>query len=490
MKTPLLPSLILGLAPLLLAGAETPPGLAAIRLEEIRADLGKMADAHFRGRSAGTVDELRAAVWIAERYRAIGLEPAGEDGTYFQFFSLGRHELSPASTVEISGHRLELWKDVMVSQFLPVHLDAPIVYLGNAADVDLANVDVAGKVVALESSPKGMNLDVSLPTWRYPRYNQTNYALPLINRGARAVIFVADPVAENGWADATENYKRGLYQLESDPNPVAAFRAPILWVHGTARAALQAGPATFKAELIVTSYTYPTVNLVGRVRGTDPTLRAEHVLFSGHTDAHGVRNEIKGDSIFYGADDNASVNVALLASAKAFAQHPGRRSVLFVIHGAEERGLFGSRYYSAHPTVPLDSIVAVLNGDMIGRNAPGQAALLGAVPPHRNSADLVAMALAANREGPNFTLTEGWDDVKHVEGWYFRSDHLPYARLGIPAVMYSTLLHPDYHTPQDNAANIDYDKLTKMTEWMYRTGWKAANADQRPGRDKDFKLER
>lgn len=127
---------------------------------------------------------------------------------------------------------------------------------------------------------------------------------------------------------------------------------------------------------------------------------------------------------------------------------------------------------------------------MIGRNNPDSAALLGVQAPHRNSTDLVAMALSANAEGPKFKLNTLWDKPSHVEGWYFRSDHLPYARLGIPSIMYTTLLHPDYHTPLDNAENIDYDKLKKMADWMYRTGWKVANAAVRPATDANFKLER
>jgi Zn-dependent M28 family amino/carboxypeptidase len=161
-----------------------------------------------------------------------------------------------------------------------------------------------------------------------------------------------------------------------------------------------------------------------------------------------------------------------------------------VWHGAEERGLLGSRWYSAHPTVPAASIVAVLNGDMMGRNAPDSAALLGSQSPHRNSSELVAMAMEANNEGPKFNLDTLWDKPTHVEGWYFRSDHLPYARAGFPALFYTSLLHPDYHTPMDEADRIDYPKLKRMTEWMYRTGWKVANTAKRPAVDLGFKLER
>lgn len=264
----------------------------------------------------------------------------------------------------------------------------------------------------------------------------------------------------------------------------------MIWLRSSAKKILQDGKATLKANLVVSKYPYPSVNIIGKVAGTDEKLASEYLLYSGHTDAHGIRNPIKGDTVYHGADDNGSVDVAMFACARAFVQSPAKRSALFVIHGAEERGLLGSKYFSAHPTVPISSIVAVLNGDMIGRNETDRATLLGVIPPHRNSAELVAMALAANQEGPQFTLDHSWDEVTHIEGWYFRSDHLPYARLGIPALMYTSLLHADYHTPQDNAENINYPKLRKMTDWMYRTGWKVANAPKRPATDENFKLER
>jgi Zn-dependent M28 family amino/carboxypeptidase len=150
----------------------------------------------------------------------------------------------------------------------------------------------------------------------------------------------------------------------------------------------------------------------------------------------------------------------------------------------------GSRWYVKHPTVPLASIVACLNGDMIGRNDPDTGALLGATPPHRNSPELVEMALAANQAVTKFTVDSSWDDPQHREGWYYRSDHLPYARMGVPALFFTTLLHPDYHTPNDNPDRIDYAKLTRMTRWMYATGRAVADAGKRPAVDPNFKLER
>lgn len=474
----------------LFAQSNNPPGLNLIRMDDLKKDLYELADAHFKGRSAGTLDELKASMWMAERYRAIGLKPAGDDGTYFQYFSLWRNHIADNSSIQINNTVLTLWKDVTVSQMANISLDAPVVYLGNALDVDTNTIDVKDKVVAIEANSKGINLNVSLPTWRYSRYIFIKYGLPLLRRGAAAIIFIADDVAENAWADAAENYKRGSYDIDGGANENVTATAPVIWLHANAKKELQEKTGTIKANIIVSKYSYPSVNIVGKITGTDAKLKEEYLLYSGHIDAHGIRNVINKDSVYYGADDNGSVDVAMLANARAFIKHPPKRSVLFVIHGAEERGLLGSRYFSAHPTVPANDIIAVLNGDMIGRNNTDSAAILGAIPPHRNSTDLVNIALAANKEGPNFILDTTWDAPTHIEGWYFRSDHLPYSRLGIPAIMYTSLLHPDYHTPQDNAQNINYPKLKKMADWMYRTGWKVANANTRPARDKNFQLER
>jgi Zn-dependent M28 family amino/carboxypeptidase len=132
----------------------------------------------------------------------------------------------------------------------------------------------------------------------------------------------------------------------------------------------------------------------------------------------------------------------------------------------------------------------VLNGEMMGRNNPDSATLLGVQPPHRNSTDLVTMALRANTLTGKFSLDSLWDRPTHPEGWYFRSDHLPYARMNVPAVMFTTNLHADYHTVRDTPDRIDYDKLLRMTQWMYITGWLVGNAPKRPGLDAGFQLER
>jgi len=151
-------------------------------------------------------------------------------------------------------------------------------------------------------------------------------------------------------------------------------------------------------------------------------------------------------------------------------------------------GLLGSRYHVAHPVVPLAKIVAVLNGDMLGRNSPDTAALMGSQPPHRNSTALVQMAIAANNATSKFVIDSLWDRPDHPEGWYFRSDHVPYAERRVPSLFFSSNLHNDYHTPRDEPKTIDYGKLTRITQWMYMTGWLAGNAAVRPAVDPGFVL--
>jgi hypothetical protein len=464
-----------------------PPGMAAIRQQDIKADIYTMAGDHFRGREAGTPDELKVAAWLADKARAAGLKPGGDDGTYFQFFSIWRNRISAGSSIGIGDHAFALWKEALLPQTAPAVVNAPILFIDKG---DTGRADIKGKAIALLASPDGIDLQVSLPLRRYIFLVSRKYASVLIAKGASAIIFIGDSLAEAGWDLNAAYFDRGQYDIEGGPNEKVSEKVPVVWLHHSALDLVKMPGQELSLRLQVERFEYPSVNVVGVLDGKDPILSKEYVLFSGHHDHDGIRKVPGQDSVYYGADDNASVCVALLAIARAFRQQPGRRSALFVWHGAEERGLLGSRWYSAHPTVPKSSIVAVLNGDMIGRNSPDSAALLGTQPPHRNSRDLVAIALAANEEGPRFKLDTLFDKATHKEGWYFRSDHLPYARTGIPALFFTTLLHPDYHTPRDKAEAIDTEKITRMAGWMYRTGWKLANNNYRPSLDPDFKLER
>ncbi|HXD48184.1 MAG TPA: M28 family peptidase [Gemmatimonadaceae bacterium] len=501
------------------------PGLSAITEADLRRDMFAMASDAMRGREAGTLDEMRATGWVAEQARAAGLQPAGDDGTFFQWWPMRRTRLSENSQITIADHKLDLWRDVVVLNAPTADYDLPIVYIADTAD--LARTDVRGKAVALEVAPVPTQPEAEF-TIR-GNFQSTLAAMvrqrasALAAAGAAAAIIVSNgsPELERGFDATASVTSRGSYTIDSAGAPAGSFAraataqnangrgrggnggaaavsrgrggfasTPTFWLRHDMLDAVRAPNARLHALVFTESYHYPSGNVIGVVRGTDPKLAHEYVLYSGHQDHDGTRYVVNGDSIWNGADDNASVSVAMLAAARAFVQHPAPRPVLFVWHGAEERGLLGSRWFVNHPTVPRSEIIAVLNGDMIGRNAPDSAALLGVQPPHKNSDALVSAALRANAELTHFKLDTIWDRPTHREGWYFRSDHLPYARAGIPAVMFSTLLHADYHTPRDEPQRIDIAKLANMTRWMYATGWIVANAATRPDVVPGFKLER
>lgn len=487
----------LAVAPAAMAQPATAPpaaAMAAIREADLTRDLTLLGGDAMRGREAGTIDELRASMWLAEQLRVIGVEPMGDDGSFLQWWNMRRTRIGASSTVRVGEQSLTLWRDVAVSGTAATTVSAPTVWAGDGRDT---SIDVRGKVAIaqLVAPPAGgRQTSVNSPEYRYARSAMQSLGFALTRRGAVAVLLIADSTAQIAFDGVANIAARGTYRVDNPtapPTRAPAAAAPVLLVHRSFAGAMRTAvgqPATI--QLHQESFTYPSVNIVGRIRGTDAALRDEHVLFSSHQDHDGVRYEVGGDSIWNGADDNGTTSVALLAIARAFKQQPGRRSALFVYHGAEERGLLGSNYHVQHPVVPLAQIVAVLNGDMLGRNHPDSAALLGSQPPHRNSTALVNMALQANQMTAKYAIDSLWDRPNHPEGWYFRSDHLPYARANVPALFFSSNLHPEYHTPRDEPSTINYAKLTQMTRWFYATGWLVANAPTRPGIDAGFRLER
>ena len=483
--------------------SEIPAAYSAIREADLRRDIGEMAGPAMRGREGGTIDEMRASIWVAEQYRRIGLKPMGDDGTYFQWFDMTRTRVSSAAShARIGGQDMVLWQDLVAVNTVPAEASGAVLWI---ADVEDTTANVRGRIVAtpvLEPAPNTIRQNSYTFASRYADAAINGTLARLGRRGAAAIILVANAAVDSAFEVVSSARSRGAYDVDDavprsangsrrmgPPPALGSGQTPAYLVRMAMGETLRQQPQA-ELSMRVERFTVPTVNVIGVVRGTDPRLRDEYVLYSSHQDANGVRTTLEGDSVHAGADDNASVTTAELAAARAFVRQPGKRSVLFINHGSEERGLIGSRYHAAHPVVPLSQIVAVLNGDMIGRNNPDSAALLGSQPPHRNSSDLVAMALRANELTGHFKLDSLWDRPTHREGWYFRSDHLPYARMNVPALMYSTNLHDDYHTPRDNPANIDYPKLTRMAQWMYLTGWFVANAAARPKLDPGFALER
>lgn len=277
-------------------------------------------------------------------------------------------------------------------------------------------------------------------------------------------------------------------------------------------------------------------NVVAVLPGSDPKLAGQYVAFGAHLDHVGIRRQgavdhdsivafnmvvrpmgaddgqkqarpedwplirakldslrrlrpARPDSINNGADDDGSGSVALMELAERFARDPvaPKRSLIFVWHTGEEYGMVGSRWYTDHPTVPLDSIVTQLNIDMIGRGtvqdlpAKGGPQYVELIGSRRLSSELGALVEEVNRKWDmGFRFNYEYDAAGHPEQYYCRSDHYMYARFGIPVTFFSTGSHRDYHMVTDEAQYIDYRKLQRVTSLIGEVGLAVANLDHRP----------
>jgi Zn-dependent M28 family amino/carboxypeptidase len=214
-------------------------------------------------------------------------------------------------------------------------------------------------------------------------------------------------------------------------------------------------------------------NVLAIVPGSDPQLRDEYVVIGGHYDHVGVtrRGEVNP-----GADDNASGTAAGLELAEAFAAATPRprRSILFVAVSGEERGLWGSDYFAAHPPVPIGQMVAAFNLDMVGRNWTDTISAIG-----REHSDLGTTLARVEAAHPELGM-RAVDDLWPSERFYFRSDHYHFARRGVPILFFFNGTHADYHRPSDHPEAIDAEKQARLTQLIYYLALEVTNAPQRP----------
>ncbi|ODT00107.1 MAG: hypothetical protein ABS52_18990 [Gemmatimonadetes bacterium SCN 70-22] len=494
-------------------GAPAPAGAPSpARLEpnaaELRADLFAIAADSFRGRETGTPDADRAAAWLARRLAALGVEPGGDSG-YFHRVPMRRTRLTADSLVVSTPAGRTAWRlggDLAVLTALGP--GAPLPRLAADGDVvfagyglvdqalgrdDYKGLDVKGKVLVIAGAvPAGVDSAkrkaLEAPDALFARLGAA------IGRGPAAVILL---LPDSIYRLAAGQFSTTQLELASRAAQGGGARilpmvavgrlvdgSPLLpagWPTDDKGAAL-AG-TRFAASVSVASSDFNGYNVVGIVRGSDPALRNTYVAYGAHYDHIGIQAPVNGDSIANGADDDGSGTVTLLSIARAFVQGPKpRRSALFVWHVGEEKGLFGSSTFTDHPTVPIDSIVAQLNADMVGRNAPDSLYIVGpGAAPNGQSAVLGAVIDSVNAAAARpFVFNREWDNTTHPERIYYRSDHYNYARKGIPIVFFTTGLHPQYHQVSDEAALIDYEKMARVGTLMYRAGMALGNSASRP----------
>jgi Zn-dependent M28 family amino/carboxypeptidase len=223
-------------------------------------------------------------------------------------------------------------------------------------------------------------------------------------------------------------------------------------------------------------------NVVGILEGSDPRLKHEYIVYSAHMDHVGTAGLSGGctargaDFICNGADDDASGTVTVIETAEAFAQLAPRpqRSLIFLTVSGEEHGLWGSAYFADHPPVPIGSIVANLNSDMVGRNWTDTIVAIG--KEHSDLGTTLERVAAAHPELNMRPIDDLWPE----ERFYFRSDHYNFARKGVPILFFFNGVHQDYHQVTDSPDKIDAEKASRIAKLLFHLGLEIANATERP----------
>lgn len=476
--------------------APSGPGTAAagITAAGVRQRIAFLASDELRGRDTPSPELDRAAQYIEQEFRSFGLRPGGEQGGFQQRYALQRRALNTgAARLDLGGgsgaEKLVHGTDFAAFAGVPASVRAPVALVAGAIAPGMA--ELKGRVALVRLPGADYTRDVARSL------NQQRAAAQAA--GAAGVIFVLDAgfPARTLAVTAEQNGRpRGVAlgeltdipafllsheaaQRISKRNGVDLTRAleskgagagTVVPSSGAGLTAEASAPVQVLEDL-------RAPNVVGILPGSDPALRDTYVVFSAHFDHVGVgRPDASGDSIYNGADDNASGTTGLLEVARAFASLPQApaRSLVFLAVSGEEKGLLGSQYYSDHPTVPLEKIVANINVDMIGRNAADSIVVIG--QEYSTLGPLVQDVAAAH---PELGLTVA-QDIWPEERFFFRSDHYNFARKDIPALFFFAGVHEDYHRPSDQVEKIDTDKAARVARLIFYTAYEIANRTTAP----------
>lgn len=482
-----------------------------IRSAELEQHLQVIASDAFEGRETGKKGQKMAAQYIAEFFESKGFPQVAGDTSYFQHFAITEASWDDPY-VEVGGEQYTFLEDfyTLTSLAGPSEFNfEEVVFAGYGIESerykDYQNIDVTDKVVVVMAGEPVRKDGTYLVTGtEQPSRFTTDFNAGLrtkreiaADHGAKALLIV-----DENFEDNLSRYR--LYarmpvtklKKEADEKADVAFISPglaqkILKKKNLAkirrRIARKEKSVSFDKKnrgLLafrqhINSMT--SENVLGYVEGTD--LRDELIVVTSHYDHIGV----KDGQVNNGADDDGSGTVAVLEMAEAFAGakeagYGPRRSILFMTVSGEEKGLFGSEYYTDNPVFPLGNTVANLNIDMIGRidEAHKQDSnYVYVIGSDRLSMDLHHINEMANTTYTGLDLDYTYNADDDPNRFYYRSDHYNFAKHGIPIIFYFNGVHPDYHQPTDTIDKINFDLLTKRTQLVFYTAWQLANRDQR-----------
>lgn len=478
-----------------------------------------LASDDLEGRDTGSEGLKKAEAYVVDHLKKNGIEPAGADG-YYQAIHFVSRELdeSKSSLALVRDGRSEtlvLGDDVLLSPRVDVapKIDAPLVFVGYGLRVpeakidDLAGVDAKGKVlVVFAGSPSTLSAALSA---HYQSLAQRSQILK--ESGAIGYVTIPNPASMDipwsriklsrlhpsmNYADQSMNESRPS-QISVYVNPASAEKLFAASGHtfdeiaalGKERKPLPTFPLNLNLQATQTVNQKPveSANVVGKLVGSDPTLKNEYVVLSAHIDHIGIGEPINGDKIYNGAMDNGSGTALLLDLADALPKLKPKRSILFVFVTGEEKGLLGSRYFAVHPTVPVKSMVADINTDMFLPIIPLKILTVYGLAESDLGDDVVE---AAKKEGVTAQA-----DPEPLRNIFIRSDQYSFIREGIPAVamkvgfekgspeekINQNWLHERYHAPSDDVNQpVDLAAAGKFEDIVRDLTIKVADDNRRP----------
>lgn len=505
-------------------------GLESINQKDLKKHMLFLASDELKGRDTGEPELEVAARYLAVQAENLNLKPADPENGYFQPYLIEEkaYDREHSTTSILREGEAPIVSHENFYAFPPptseeVDIEGEVVFAGYGINDeanhynDFENIDVEGKVVLIMNRAP-MNEDGSQMLFDHDKWSgmqNMQYKLPgIFKLGAKAVLLVFDP--KSGYQSiedmnpAIANYlgKSRTLKKEEESIGMQEINSNIVLIHrsvadqllsrsGRDLKAIQKeidqslSPQSFALEgtriqvhLQMAIRDVEVSNVFGLIEGSDPKLKEEVVIYLAHYDHVGTDGS---GGVFNGADDNASGTVALIEIAEAFMKEKKRpkRSIGFLWVSAEEIGLFGSQYFADHPLVPNEQTAAVINLDMVGRTkTPDDAAsgrpdltILGGDSVKVIGGKQSQVLMDINKQ----TLDEmglvgdyRYNDLNHPQRYFYRSDHISFARKDIPVLFYSTGTHADYHMLSDVEKRIDYDKFLKMTRFCYKTGFNLA----------------
>jgi hypothetical protein len=467
----------------------------SIKPENLQKHLYQIAGPAFEGRETATPGQRKAALYIEDFFKSIGLKPGNKDS--FQMSYPVFQDSLISATLEVNGSPFLLNKDfdVRVGNGHTMSFGvSEIVYAGyglsDSIRDDYKGLNVAGKIVMVHNGYPPGYLQAQVNKKAYNSFSKQDAAM---QHGALALFIIQEDFPHREVPDKGNMYIK-YFQSKIRPNSFYISERLATAIVGDDYEKLKAAtlePKTYAADIQLSLQKNTRIlqssDVLGYLEGSD--LKDQLLVISAHYDHLGKKDSI----IYFGADDDGSGTVSLLELAAAFSRAKAagrgpRRSILFLANSGEEKGLWGSEYYTDHPVYPLNMTTADLNIDMVGRRDPGKKQgdsnnYVYIVGDDKLSSDLHPISVAMNKTYTDLELDYKFNDPKDPERIYYRSDHFNFARKGVPIIFYFDGIHKDYHKPTDTPDKINYDLMAKRVRLVFYTAWEIANRNSMLSRD-------